>query len=360
MGATSGTSDRPARSRSARPSTRMCPGAAPRSSESSSPEHCSGANRSYRCPRNMIEVARQATPGSPSTRLVYLVAAIHGQGNPDWHCYASVETIALKTQLSRRTVQYRVAALVAAGLLEPVRHPKGQQRRSRRYVVRAGVSPDSLPESPRKPFPRVVGSSSATVPEAEMTDPFPGVPVLVPLPLSGSCFDAAPAPDQRDAVVPDSVDTLTVPTSVPSDLVPESRSTAAVPAEQLHALEDSLNLLPASTSGLRDRLSTLPERAGRPLTCSLNVQPVARSAVVGGVESRASVEGSATDGSSLSSTATESSLSDAPDPLRLPRLLDAHAGGASPFTTAAHSVLERAGWRFDGACWHGPDCRHPG
>ena len=94
-------------------------------------------------------------------------------------------------------------------------------------------------------------------------------------------------------------------------------------------------------------------------TCSLNVQPVARSAVAGRVESRASVEGSATDASSLSSTATASSLSDAPDPLRLPRLLDAHAGGASPFTTAAHTVLERAGWRFDGACWHGPDCRHP-
>ena len=172
MGATSGTSDRPARSRSARPSSGMCPGAA-QPSEPSSPEHCSGANRSYRCPRNMIEVARQATPGSPSTRLVYLVAAIHGQGNPDWHCYASVDTIALETQLSRRTVQYRVAALVAAGLLEPVRHPKGQQRRSRRYVVRAGVSPESLPESPRKPFPRVVGSSSATVPEAEMIDSFP-------------------------------------------------------------------------------------------------------------------------------------------------------------------------------------------
>ena len=163
----------------------------------------------------------------------------------------------------------------------------------------------------------------------------------------------------RRRVVPDSVDAVPVPTSVSSDLVPESRSTAAVPAEQLHALEDSLNLLPASASGSRDRLSTLPERAGRPLTCSLNVQPVARSAVAGGVESRASVEGSATDGSSLSSTATESSLSDAPDPLRLPRLLDAHAGGASPFTTAAHTVLERAGWRFDGACWHGPDCRHP-
>ena len=161
-------------------------------------------------------------------------------------------------------------------------------------------------------------------------------------------------------MVPDSVDAVPEPTSVPSDLVPESRSTAAVPAAQLHALEDSLNLLPDSASGLRDRLSTLPERAGRPLTCSLNVQPVARSAVAGRVESRASVEGSAIDGSSLSSTATDSSLSDAPDPLRLPRLLDAHAGGASPFTTAAHTVLERAGWRFDGACWHGPDCRHPG
>ena len=358
---------------------------------------------SPQCPQHIVDAARQPTPGGLSARLVYLVAAIHGQGNRDWHCFASLGTLARETQLSRRTVQYRIADLLGVGLLESARHPKGKGLRSKRYVVRAGVDLDPFAEPPRKPFPALAQPSATLACEPLQADPVPlsDGPVNGLLPLSGSCFDessaavpepAAQALDESPvAVDPPSVAAPAGPVAslIPSSHpLPVSPATEAVPAADLHVFEDSLNVgSPVAPVAPSSRLSALPGRAGPPLACSPDVQPVARSAAA---SSGSSAVSSGASGSSSnvsppsvqpaapsvvpspgspgvcrpesvsSSTAFVGSVSSVPHPSRLPRLLEAHVGGASPFTDAAHGVLERAGWRFDGACWHGPDCCHTG
>ena len=358
---------------------------------------------SPQCPQHIVDAARQPTPGGLSARLVYLVAAIHGQGNCDWHCFANLGTLARETQLSRRTVQYRLADLLGVGLLEPAHHPKGKRLRSKRYVVRAGVDLDQFADPPRKPFPALAQPAAPPASEPVPSDPAPlsDVPVNGLLPLSGSYFDESsaavrePAAQAADETVvaldAPSVATPSGPAASPipsSDPLPISPATEAVSVENLYAFEDSLNEVPPLAPLVpSSRLSALPDRAGPPLACSPDVQPVARSAAAS--QASSAVSSGASGSSSIlsppsvqpaarsvvpspvptgvccsesvsSSTALLGSATSVPHPSRLPRLLEAHVGGASPFTDAAHGVLERAGWRFDGACWHGPDCGHTG
>lgn len=185
-----------------------------------------------RCPDTFIDVLRQPTPGPASTRVVYLVAAAHGQGNPQWHCFARLSTFVRESCLSKRTVQDAISILTRVGLLHRVRHPKGQGRRTKRYDIRVGVdlAKNPAPDREARPFPRLV------VPEPPqecnplaldaLDQPYPGEPVMVPLPFP----ELEPGHPSRLKVPPVVLRSISSVSADPDGIDPSSLSGVRDPA----------------------------------------------------------------------------------------------------------------------------------